>query len=461
MGAGGVDRRSATGRRRPPPAVTPWIAVTVLALTTILLAACGSFEPRPMADVPFPARTQVQQEGDVRVSVAVPTVEEARKVFGLDIHAKGIQPIWVHIENDSDRDYLLFPVAMDADYFSPQEAAWKSRVFLGGEVNERMSDHFDDLSVPVYVGPGTSASGFVFTNPDPGFTYVQVELRTAGQIRNFEFVVEVPGLRRDYESVDFHNLYAPDEWQVVDDAGLRRALEALPCCVLGGDRKTPGDPLNIAVIAPPDGVAFPFIRRGWDATETAHGGSIWRTVQSSLFGVQYRTSPVSPLYLYGRPQDFALQKARSSVDERNHLRLWLSPLRYGDNLVWVGQISRDIGVRMSSRTFVTHKIDPDVDEARYYLLQDMVASGSLVRLGWVEGVGSAARDAPRFNYTHDPYFTDGLRVVLWVGKERVPFEDVEFWDWGDPAIELRRDPRRGGARKSGAASRGTVDGGRP
>jgi hypothetical protein len=44
-------------------------------------------------------------------------------------------------------------------------------------------------------------------------------------------------------------------------------------------------------------------------------------------------SPVSPLYLYGRQQDFAEQKPRHTVHQRNHLRVWLSPIRYKGDLV--------------------------------------------------------------------------------------------------------------------------------
>ena len=36
---------------------------------------------------------------------------------------------------------------------------------------------------------------------------------------------------------------------------------------------------------------------------------------------------MSDLYLFGRPQDLALQKARDNIHQRNHLRLWLSPMR--------------------------------------------------------------------------------------------------------------------------------------
>ena len=112
---------------------------------------------------------------------------------------------------------------------------------------------------------------------------------------------------------------------------------------------------------------------------------------------------MSNLYLFGRSQDLALQKARDNIHQRNHLRLWLSPMLYHGRQVWVGQISRDIGSRLTihTPTLTTHKIDPDVDEARDALMEDMAYSQSLAKMGLVEGVGAAARSAPRENLT-DP-----------------------------------------------------------
>ena len=114
---------------------------------------------------------------------------------------------------------------------------------------------------------------------------------------------------------------------------------------MGGDRETLGDPLNLALVGDGRHVLAALVRNGWDLTETMRRDTAWRTVASSVFGTYYRTSPVSPLYLFGRSQDFALQKARHTVNERNHLRLWLAPVTLDGQNVWVGQISRDIGVK--------------------------------------------------------------------------------------------------------------------
>ena len=88
-----------------------------------------------------------------------------------------------------------------------------------------------------------------------------------------------------------------------------------------------GDPLNLVVIGDFDTILGGFGAR-WDETETISFKSCWRTFKAFVLGTNYRYSPVSSLYVEGRSQDFALQKARQSINERLHLRLWLTPLRF-------------------------------------------------------------------------------------------------------------------------------------
>jgi hypothetical protein len=253
-------------------------------------------------------------------------------------------------------------------------------------------------------------------------------------LRTFIFFINVPGLRVDHHQVDFETLYSEDEIVNHDADGLRKALEKLPCCTTDKEGTGQGDPLNIVVIGEGEDILHAFVRAGWDETETMYSTSALKTARSFLFGGRYRYSPVSGLYVYGRRQDAALQKARGTIHERNHLRLWLSPMRFKDIPVWVGQISRDIGVRFTWKTITTHKIDPDVDETRNFLIQDLWYSFGLLKNAFVKGVGAAPISEPRRNLTGDPYFTDGLRAVLWVSGVPVDLEDVEFVDWEIPTL---------------------------
>ena len=123
-----------------------------------------------------------------------------------------------------------------------------------------------------------------------------------------------------------------------------------------------------------------------------------------------------------------MQRARSSIHERNHLRVWLAPMRFQGKQVWIGQISRDIGVHFTWKTITTHKIDPDVDETRAFLAEDLSYAQSVAKIGFVGGVGPAPYDQPRGNLTGDPYFTDGRRAVIWIASEPMGIDEIERRD---------------------------------
>jgi hypothetical protein len=109
-------------------------------------------------------------------------------------------------------------------------------------------------------------------------------------------------------------------------------------------------------------------------------------------------------------------------------------MRFRDKPVWVGQISRDIGVIFAPKswTLTTHKIDSDVDEARNGLIGDLAYSQGVVKFGFVTGVGQALRSEPRRNLMDDTYYTDGLRAVLWFEHRPRSLADLEFIDWERP-----------------------------
>jgi hypothetical protein len=88
---------------------------------------------------------------------------------------------------------------------------------------------------------------------------------------------------------------------------------------------------------------------------------------------------------------------------------------------------------------VTHKIDPDLDEARSSLLEDLIYSQQIAKIGWVKGVGTATRSKPRENLTGDPYFTDGYILVLVFDRRPHSLQEIERFNWDNPlSYRLRR-----------------------
>ena len=140
-------------------------------------------------------RAQTQSDGQVAVTVAVPSAAESATIFGVPLDKKGVQPVWVRIENRDDIDYIFLPADMDANYFSPQEVAWMNRSGFSSQGKWEMQVFFDEQSMRLYVPAGKTIEGYVHTNKDYGVKYVSVVLFHPGHTKIFEFVVEVPGIQ--------------------------------------------------------------------------------------------------------------------------------------------------------------------------------------------------------------------------------------------------------------------------
>jgi hypothetical protein len=402
----------------------------LLCLLLPTLCSAQTYETTDQREEPPPnERTEVNIQGNVRVTTAVASAEETQEIFGAKLYRRNIQPVWVKIENLGDERLFFLPRGLDQAYFTPIETAYRlqNRVPLL-DLNPTINQDVYGRTMGLVIEAGEVRSGYVFTRVDQGTKSFNVDV--FGKTTRFmmPFFINVPGLKVDHYKVDWETLYPESELREVDLAELRDELAAMPCCVTDKQGNTKGDPLNIAVVGDLQDTHYSFMRSGWDETETIYTGSLWSTLKSAVSGSEYRYSPVSSLYVFGRAHDVALQKARASIHERNHLRLWMTPLRFDGKPVWIGQISRDIGVRFTRKTITTHKIDPDVDETREYLVEDLAYAESLAGFGYVEGVGAADFDKPRGNLTGDPYFTDGRRVVLFLSGEPVDIAEVDVLD---------------------------------
>lgn len=404
-----------------------WLLAIAVIIALPLVAAAQ--EERPLFQgkqvAPPNDRLHIQTDRSLKIATAVPSAEETRKIFGVDLYSKNVQPVWVQVENRSENAVILAPMGLDPAYFTPRETANRIRT----RADENQSAGLEKRGhVRLTVPSNSIQSGYIFSRVDEGTKSFNVDVIGDGPPHMMSFFVPVPGLKLDHYEVDIQGLYPESEVRNVSLEQLVAELEAMPCCVRDKKGDNKGDPLNLVFVGEIKDMYYAFMRAGWDETETIYGASLMKTAASALTGGAYRYSPVSALYVFGRPQDAALQRARSSINERNHLRIWLTPLRYQGTPVWIGQISRDIGVRLTWKTITTHKIDPDVDETREFLVEDLAYAQALKAFGYVGGVGAASYDQPRGNLTGDPYFTDGLRVVMWVTGEPTGLDEIEVMD---------------------------------
>ena len=398
------------------------------------------YQPHP-EERSFVERANTLRERGVEATVAVPSDPETERIFGVRLARYGLQAVWLEVANGTEEPLWLDRLQLDPDYYTPLEAAHLAHFAMGRRLmafgmlgwlvlpllpllplkllgaraaNRRMDEVFRAVGfLTGVISPGKKVNGFLFTPLDEGMKRVEVRLLGRSYSFDFPFMVEVPGLKLPHPASA-----GVDKTSELDEAALQLWLERQPRCTSNARGTMEGDPLNLVIVG--DRASIQECLSAWDETESLTFATAWKTARAFLMESRYRYSPVSPLYIGGRQQDFALQRARLRLNQRLHLRLWTTDVRFGGEPVWIGQVSRDISVRFTPKTWnlTTHLIDPDVDEARDYVLDGLRASGRVARLGFVSGVEAAPSTAPRRNLTGDPYFTDGLRAVAVLSRTR-------------------------------------------
>jgi hypothetical protein len=431
------------------------------------------YTPDPTVDS-YLERAQTQQNRLAEVTVAVLDAAESARLFGVPLARRGIQAVYLRIANRAPASLRLQLVTIDPYYYTPLEAAGVNhfsivkrlsafgfvallfypllllvplKLITAYRANRRMDEYFSEHAFHLRpIAPGEQAAGFVFTPLDAGTKIVHVLLHVTGgsldhviqtaeaavegaqtgarhaadaATAEFTFSLAVPGIAADYLRRDFEDIVPQSTVVHCDVRTLVERLARMPAATTNAKALRFGDPVNLVIIGDFARLIGAFAAR-WDESETITLATCWKTTRAFLLGSDYRYSPVSPLHLFGRSQDVALQRTRRSINERLHLRLWLTPLCLQNQPVWVGQVSRDIGVRLTLKTWnlTTHRIDPDVDEARDYVVEDLLQAQHVQAAGYVDGVAPCGRSAPRRNLTGDPYFTDGKRAVILLSDTR-------------------------------------------
>jgi hypothetical protein len=157
-------------------------------------------------------------------------------------------------------------------------------------------------------------------------------------------------------------------------AAVEKLLSEAPQRVKSKSKK-PGDPLNLIVVGSSAQILAAFKQAGWSEAEKLGTKSAVGTVRAMASNNGYENAPVSQLYLYGRSEDLAFEKALNTFLKRHHLRMWETTVKApGGRSIWIGASTHDIGLDVHFRV-VSHEIDPDLDSERAKVGADLMASG--------------------------------------------------------------------------------------
>ena len=141
-----------------------------------------------------------------------------------------------------------------------------------------------------------------------------------------------------------------------------------------------GDPVNLAFMGTAEQIHHAMRQAGWTEADPVTLGSSWRIVTSTLSRRSYDEAPVSPLFLFGRQQDFAFQQeVDGNPAQRHHVRFWSCPddwlLPGGRRVDWLAAGTFDTAVGLSLFTLqITHRIDADTDIERDHIIQTVRAA---------------------------------------------------------------------------------------
>ena len=190
----------------------------------------------------------------------------------------------------------------------------------------------------------------------------------------------------------------------------------MPCCTTDESGTEGGAPVNIAFIGQGKEILRALLRANWSET------SIEATPPKAE----------AQHFLFNRKPDAVFRMQRDRKHNRNVMYLWLSPYQLEGEPVWLAQVTHFIGRKTQLEDIIFGaRIDPDVDDSRSFLLQNLWYSQSLHQIGWINTdhknvfeTESAAAETDKRGY-----FTDGVRLALWLSGVPVSLTETQFVPW--------------------------------
>jgi hypothetical protein len=168
------------------------------------------------------------------------------------------------------------------------------------------------------------------------------------------------------------------------------------------------DVTNLVFLGSKEQLIAAFHLAGWTIADRRDSGTEYRTVRALAEDRGYPDGPVSLLVLDGKKPLLAFEKTLNTVEKRHHLRVWLMADQWNGQTAWTSAATHDTGIGVAKKT-VIHRIDPQIDNERDKIVNDLLFSGCVDGLEMVE---RARVPHVTFNATGDRLRTDGRAAVL-------------------------------------------------
>jgi len=215
-------------------------------------------------------------------------------------------------------------------------------------------------------------------------------------------------------------LTKPLDWAPSKDANVPAAIAPLdtlsalvnqqPYRTVALKPPNPSDMTNLMFIGTKDVVESAFKDAGWFASDPLGRASTMQTAQAIIENRGYSEAPMSVLTLNGNPPDLRFEKQNNTFNSRHHIRIWQTSQTFDGKPVFVAAATHDIKIYFSKTSrSITHGIDPDIDNERAKVVNDMLFTGRVQ--------ATALIDRPNIpkdisNATGDHLKTDNKMAVL-------------------------------------------------
>ncbi len=191
---------------------------------------------------------------------------------------------------------------------------------------------------------------------------------------------------------------------------LENYVADLPFRTLTRKTEVPSDITNLLFLGSEEQIDRGFTAAGWTTSDPLGSTTKYNTAMALAQDRAYRQGPMSVLLLDGHAPYTTYQKNLNSFAKRHHLRIWQLSEPWMGVTTWTASATHDIGIGRSSQSKApTHLIDPNIDDERSKIINDLVFTNCVDAVQLVE----RAR-VPRIarNGSGEPLFTDGRIAVI-------------------------------------------------
>lgn len=202
--------------------------------------------------------------------------------------------------------------------------------------------------------------------------------------------------------------------ELEDSTELSAIVNAQPLRSMTPEGDRPSDVTNLMFIGPREHLFAGFAAAGWSTAEALSATSSAKTFFATVAGEGYSEAPVSLQYIDGREPDAVFQKQLNTFAKRHHVRIWKTDQKIDGQLVWIAAATHDTAFVVSKEVkLFNHGIDPEIDDERLKIVDDLAFAGAVAMHGLV-----ARPDAPReaSTSTGEAIRTDGKVAVIVLQK---------------------------------------------